>query len=50
MSGSPVPDQATPEGTDWDLWLGPAPLRAYLPIDREANDLLDRPAREKWTL
>jgi predicted dehydrogenase len=24
-----LPDQDTPEGTDWDMWLGPAPKRAY---------------------
>jgi predicted dehydrogenase len=24
-----LPDQQTPEGTDWDMWLGPAPVRAY---------------------
>ncbi len=28
--GSP-PDQAPPPGLDWDLWLGPAPLRPYNP-------------------
>jgi predicted dehydrogenase len=22
-------EQATPEGTDWDMWLGPAPKRGY---------------------
>lgn len=26
--GNP-PDSAPPEGLDWDLWLGPAPLRAF---------------------
>lgn len=25
----PVPDEAPPEGLDWDVWLGPAPARAY---------------------
>ena len=24
-----LPDQPTPQGTDWDLWLGPAPKRGY---------------------
>jgi len=24
-----LPDQETPEGVDWDTWLGPAPKRAY---------------------
>jgi predicted dehydrogenase len=24
-----LPDQPTPEGTDWEMWLGPAPQRAY---------------------
>jgi predicted dehydrogenase len=24
-----LPDEPTPEGTDWNLWLGPAPLRGY---------------------
>jgi predicted dehydrogenase len=24
-----LPEQPTPEGTDWDMWLGPAPKRAY---------------------
>jgi predicted dehydrogenase len=24
-----LPEQAVPEGTDWDLWLGPAPKRGY---------------------
>ena len=24
-----LPDQPTPEGLDWDKWLGPAPLRGY---------------------
>jgi len=24
-----LPEQPVPEGTDWDLWLGPAPQRAY---------------------
>lgn len=24
-----LPTQATPAGTDWDLWLGPAPERGY---------------------
>lgn len=24
-----LPEQPVPEGTDWDLWLGPAPKRAY---------------------
>lgn len=24
-----LPDQQTPEGTDWDMWLGPAPKRGY---------------------
>jgi predicted dehydrogenase len=24
-----LPEQPTPEGTDWDTWLGPAPVRGY---------------------
>lgn len=24
-----LPEQEVPEGTDWDLWLGPAPKRGY---------------------
>jgi predicted dehydrogenase len=24
-----LPDQQTPEGTDWEMWLGPAPKRGY---------------------
>ncbi|MGL4513913.1 MAG: Gfo/Idh/MocA family protein [Lacipirellulaceae bacterium] len=24
-----LPEEAVPAGLDWDLWLGPAPLRAY---------------------
>jgi predicted dehydrogenase len=24
-----LPDEPTPSGTDWNLWLGPAPLRGY---------------------
>ncbi len=24
-----LPEMPTPEGTDWDLWLGPAPKRGY---------------------
>lgn len=27
----PVPDAVTPEGLDWDAWLGPAPYRPYNP-------------------
>ncbi len=26
---SPVPDSAPPEGLDYELWLGPAPMRPY---------------------
>src|SRR5262249_21899883 len=26
-----VPDSAPPEGLDWDMWLGPGPLRPYNP-------------------
>ncbi len=33
VGGAPVPcnlpEQETPNGTDWDLWLGPAPKRGY---------------------
>jgi len=29
--GKPTPDAAVPEGLDWDLWLGPAPKRAFNP-------------------
>jgi predicted dehydrogenase len=33
VGGPPVPcdlpEQPVPEGTDWDLWLGPAPRRGY---------------------
>jgi predicted dehydrogenase len=25
-------EEAVPEGTDWDLWLGPAPKRGYSPV------------------
>lgn len=28
-AGSPPPPQEPPEGLDWDLWCGPAPLRPY---------------------
>lgn len=24
-----LPEMPTPDGTDWDMWLGPAPLRGY---------------------
>jgi predicted dehydrogenase len=24
-----LPEQTSPDGTDWELWLGPAPLRGY---------------------
>lgn len=27
-----LPDEPIPEGTDWDLWLGPAARRGYSPI------------------
>jgi len=27
--GTVVPDSEPPQGLDWDLWCGPAPLRAY---------------------
>jgi len=27
-----TPDTAPPEGFDWDLWLGPGPLRPYNPM------------------
>ncbi len=27
----PAPDAEIPEGLDWDMWLGPAPERAYNP-------------------
>lgn len=27
--GAPVPDTAVPQGVDYDLWLGPAPLRPF---------------------
>jgi predicted dehydrogenase len=27
-----TPDSAPPEGLDWDMWLGPGPLRAYNPM------------------
>lgn len=29
--GKPTPDAPVPEGLDWDMWCGPAPLRAYNP-------------------
>jgi predicted dehydrogenase len=33
VGGPPVPcdlpEEAVPEGTDWNMWLGPAPLRGY---------------------
>jgi len=28
---NPVPDQNPPEGVDFDMWLGPAPLRSFNP-------------------
>ncbi len=28
-AGSPHPDSEPPEGLDWNMWCGPAPLRAY---------------------
>ena len=27
-----TPDSAPPEGFDWDMWLGPGPLRTYNPM------------------
>jgi len=27
-----TPDTAPPEGLDWDMWVGPAPLRPYNPV------------------
>ncbi len=27
--GSPTPDEEPPEGLDWDMWCGPAPLNPY---------------------
>jgi predicted dehydrogenase len=27
----PTPDSTPPEGLDWDMWLGPGPLRPYNP-------------------
>jgi predicted dehydrogenase len=27
--GSPTPDEEPPEGLDWNMWCGPAPLRPY---------------------
>jgi predicted dehydrogenase len=29
-----TPDTVPPEGFDWDMWLGPGPLRAYNPMYR----------------
>lgn len=29
--GQPTPDADPPEGLDWDMWCGPAPLRAFNP-------------------
>ena len=29
--GKPTPDQEPPEGLDWDMWCGPAPLCPYNP-------------------
>jgi len=29
--GKPTPDEPVPEGLDWDMWCGPAPLRPYNP-------------------
>lgn len=28
-AGSPTPDSQPPEGLDWDMWCGPAPLRPF---------------------
>lgn len=30
-AGKPVPDQETPKEIDWDMWCGPAPMKAYNP-------------------
>ncbi|MBC7920237.1 MAG: Gfo/Idh/MocA family oxidoreductase [Ferruginibacter sp.] len=30
-AGKPVPDAEPPAGLDWNMWCGPAPLRAYNP-------------------
>ncbi|MFZ5833305.1 MAG: Gfo/Idh/MocA family protein [Planctomycetota bacterium] len=35
------PDTAPPEGLDWDMWLGPAPLKPF-------NEARWRPATETW--
>ena len=29
--GEPVPDEEPPEGLDWDMWCGPAPLQPFNP-------------------
>ena len=29
--GEPTPNEPTPEGLDWDMWCGPAPLRPFNP-------------------
>jgi predicted dehydrogenase len=29
--GGPFPAQPVPEGLEWDMWLGPAPLTEYVP-------------------
>jgi predicted dehydrogenase len=28
-AGRPTPDSETPEGLDWNMWCGPAPMRPY---------------------
>jgi predicted dehydrogenase len=30
-AGQPTPDAPVPDGLDWDMWCGPAPLRPYNP-------------------
>ncbi len=31
-AGTPAPDAEPPAGLNWDMWCGPAPLRAYNPV------------------
>lgn len=41
-----LPEEEVEPGLDWNLWLGPAPLRPY----QEANTWLDYESRNPWQL